>query len=59
MDIFFPFWIFFPHNCLLIVTEMNSLSFAILNVCFGFVFLLLEKELKVGSVLGRRAWRSF
>lgn len=51
MDIFsFPFF----HNSLLIVTEMSSLSFAIISVCFGFVFLLLKKEL-VGSVLERRA----
>lgn len=37
-----------------VVTEMSSLSFAIISVCFGFVFLLLKKEL-VGSVLERRA----
>lgn len=48
----------FSHNCLLIVTEMSSLCFAILSVCFGFVLLLLKKEL-VGSVLERKACRSF
>lgn len=57
--VIFSFFDFFFHNCLLIVTEMSSVSFAFLNVCFGFVFLLLEKELEVGSVLERRAWRGF